>query len=177
MILNEQLAKSMSSQFVTLILDNEVTVGYFVAEPPFPWTRVVQLGGPYQAVADAPVPLTAGQTKIEMKIWDEVLLQGIMDTLKDLNGSVDYALIGNNAGQGIPLARCLDQSIKSDRAAVIYGTNLPEQREYEQMGYRTFFPRAESVPRLLQLAQGAGRPLALYFINTIQHNESNYHDP
>jgi hypothetical protein len=27
------------------------------------------------------------------------------------------------------------------------------------------------------VAKNAGNPLALCFINTIQHNESNYHDP
>jgi hypothetical protein len=30
---------------------------------------------------------------------------------------------------------------------------------------------------LLQQANNARRPLALGFINTIQHNEFNYHDP
>jgi hypothetical protein len=31
--------------------------------------------------------------------------------------------------------------------------------------------------RLLTLAKKAGRPLALCFVNTIQHNQHNYHDP
>jgi hypothetical protein len=45
------------------------------------------------------------------------------------------------------------------------------------MGYRTFFPRRESVALLTHLAMGARLPLVLFFINTIQHNELNYHDP
>jgi hypothetical protein len=65
----------------------------------------------------------------------------------------------------------------TDRAAIIYANSLPQKKAYEQIGYRTFFPRSEAVSRLLQLANAAHRPLALCFINTIQHNEFNYHDP
>ena len=177
MTLQEQLAKQSSTHFVILILDNEVTVGHFVATPPLPWTRVVQRDGLYQAAPGMPVPLTAGHTRIEMKTWDQVSLPGIMTALKELTHGVNYTLVGNNAGQGIPLARCLARDFVIDHAAVIFGTSLPEQGEYQRMGFGTFFPRSESVPRLLQLARGAGRPPALFFINTIQHDESNYHDP
>jgi len=45
------------------------------------------------------------------------------------------------------------------------------------MGYRSFYPRAKAIANLLELAKGRGRPLSLVFINTIQHNEFNYHDP
>jgi hypothetical protein len=40
-----------------------------------------------------------------------------------------------------------------------------------------FFRRSEAVARLLELAKASGRPLALCFVNSIQHNNLNYHDP
>ena len=64
-----------------------------------------------------------------------------------------------------------------NHAAVVYGESLPEIKEYEKMSYRTSFRRSQAASRLLDLAKNEGRPLALFFINTIQHNESNYHDP
>jgi len=65
----------------------------------------------------------------------------------------------------------------ANRAAIIYANSLPEKSAYGRLGYRTFFRRSEAVARLLELAKNASRPLALCFINTIQHNEFNYHDP
>jgi hypothetical protein len=65
----------------------------------------------------------------------------------------------------------------ASRAAIIYANNFPEKGAYERLGYRVFFRRSEAVVRLLDLAKNAGRPLALYFVNTIQHNQHNYHDP
>ena len=112
-----------------------------------------------------------------MRNWDEVSLQGIMATLRDLDDSVDYVLIGNNAGQGFPLARSLPPNLVGNRAAIIYANSLPEKSAYERLGYRAFFLRSQAVARLLDLAKNASRPLALCFINTIQHNEFNYHDP
>jgi hypothetical protein len=169
--------RSSDNQFVALIIDNEVTVGYFVTSPPRPWSRLTQRNGVYQVAEGYPTLLTAEQTKIEMRTWDEVSLQGIMRALKGPGDPVDYVLIGNNAGQGLPLAQVLPQSLSGDHAAIIYGESLPEIKEYETRGYRTFFRRDKAASRLLELAKSAGRPLALRFINTIQHNESNYHDP
>ncbi len=177
MSVGNEISQLFADQFVTLILDNEVTVGHFVTSPPLPWTRVTQLKGQYQVPQGPPVLLTAEQTKIEMKIWDEVSLQGIVGALKELGDSVDYVLIGNNAGQGLPLAQGLPQNLIVDHAGVIFGESLPERKEYEQMGYRSFYPRAKAIANLLELAKGRGRPLSLVFINTIQHNEFNYHDP
>jgi hypothetical protein len=77
----------------------------------------------------------------------------------------------------LPLAQSLAPNMIADRAAIIYANSLPEKKAYERIGYRTFFRRSEAVSRLLELANDAGRPLALSFINTIQHNASNYHDP
>ena len=163
--------------FTALILDNEVTVGHFVTSPPLPWSRLTRRDGVYRIAEGYPSLLTAAQAKFEMRNWDEVAPQGIMRALKELDDSVDYVLIGNNAGQGLPLARSLPQNLIGSRAAIIYGESLPEIKEYEKMGYRAFFLRSQAVSRLIELAQSSGRPPGLLFINTIQHNESNYHDP
>jgi len=177
MTFRTELSQSLANQFVALILDNEVTVGHFVTSPPLPWSRLIQRNGIFQIAEGCPTLLTTKQAKFEMRNWDEVSLPAIMRALKELDDSVDYVLIGNNAGQGLPLAQSLPQNLIGSHAAIIYGESLPEIREYESMGYRTFFRRSQAAPRLLELAKNAGRPPALFFINTIQHNEFNYHDP
>jgi len=90
---------------------------------------------------------------------------------------VDYVVFGNNAGQGLPLAKSLRAELIGERGAVIYASSLPEIDAYRRLGYRAFFPRSETVAHLIRLAESARRPLELCFINTIQHNELNYHDP
>jgi hypothetical protein len=90
---------------------------------------------------------------------------------------VGCVIFGNNAAQGLPLAQSLAPTLISDRAAIIYARSLPERSAYEQLGYRTFFRRSETVSCLLALAKKAAQPLALCFVNTIQHNQHNYHDP
>lgn len=167
---------SFAEHFVALILDNEVTVGEFVTNPPLPWGRLVQRNGVFHIAAGYPNLLTAAQAKFEMKNWDEVSLQAIMRTLAELDG-VGYVLFGNNAGQGLPLAQSLAPSLIAERAAIIYAQSLPEKSAYEKAGYRTFFRRSDAAARLFDFANEAGRPLALCFINTIQHNNLNYHDP
>ena len=152
-------------------------MGEFVVSPPLPWTRFVQRDGVFRVADGYPNILTAAQANFEMRNWDEVSLPAIMRALAELDGGVDYVLFGNNAGQGLPLAQSLAPNMIADRAAIIYAISLPQKKAYEQIGYRTFFRRSEAVSRLLQLADNAGRPLALGFINTIQHNEFNYHDP
>ncbi len=175
--IRSELSRLSAGRFVALILDNEVTVGHFVTSPPLPWTRLTLRHGIYGAAVGSPIPLTEGQTKIEMKTWDEVSVQEIVRTLQGLDGAPDYFVIGNNAGQGLPLAHSLPQTFIANRAAIIYGESLPEIEQYKDLGYRTFFRRSETAPWLLDLAKSAGQPLTLFFINTIQHNESNYHDP
>jgi hypothetical protein len=177
MTLNSALSQLSVNQFLALILDNEVTVGEFVIDPPLPWARLVCCGGIYRVADGYPNLLTAEQAKFEMRNWDEVSLPDLMGALKMLDGSVDYLLFGNNAGQGLQLAQSLAPSLIGDRAAIIYAERLPEARMYEQIGYQSFFRRSEAVARLLELAHKAGRSLALVFINTIQHNHLNYHDP
>lgn len=177
MTLHTALTQLSANQFVVLILDNEVTVGHFVTTPPLPWTRLTQRNGNYQTAEEYPSLLTTAQAKFEMRNWDEVSLPTIMRAVAKMDDSVDYVLFGNNAGQGLPLARSLPPNLVGNRAAIIYGESLPEIKEYQKMGYRTFFRRSEAASLLLELANSAGRPLALFFINTIQHNQFNYHDP
>jgi hypothetical protein len=175
--MKKEMVPLAGSHFVALILDNEVTVGEFVTNPPLSWTRLVQSQGIFQAPEGYPTVLTAAQAKFEMKNWDEVSLACIMRTLAELDESVDYVLFGNNAGQGLPLAESLPPNLMRHRAAIIYANTLPEINTYERLGYRSFFRRSKAASRLLELAKSTNRPLALYFINTIQHNEFNYHRP
>jgi hypothetical protein len=175
--MKKKLLDLSADQFVALILDNEVTVGEFVVAPPLPWTRLVQRDGIFQVAEGYPNTLTPTQGKLEMRNWDQVSLPSVVRLLAELDDGVDYVLFGNNAGQGLPLAQALPSRLIADRAAIIYAHSLPEKRAYEQMGYRNFFRRSEAVFHLGQLANRARQPLALCFINTIQHNEFNYHDP
>lgn len=172
-----ELAYLKKDYFLALILDNEVTVGHFVALRPLPWLRLVQRAGVFQKAEGYPNELTAEQAAFEMTNWDEVSLPAIGRLLAELGDSSDYVVIGNNAGQGLQLARNLPAQSANSRAAVIYAQRLPELKQYEQLGYRTFWQRDQAVMHLLELARQAGRPLALAFVNTIQHNETNYHSP
>jgi hypothetical protein len=167
----------VADAFRALILDNEVTVTEFVATPPLSWTRLILRNGSFQAAPGSPALLTDEHAKFEMRNWDEVSLPGIMRALPELAASVDAVVFGNNAGQGLPLAQCLPRKWIENRAAIIYANSLPEMDAYRKLGYRIFFRRRETVDRLRQWANGANRPLSLSFINTIQHNELNYHDP
>ena len=177
MTLGAEFSRSSAGPFTVLILDNEVTVGHFVMSPPLPWSRLTGRRGTYRVADGYPNVLTAEQARREMKNWDQVSPPEILRALTELEEVVDYALIGNNAGQGLPLARVLPPTLIGSRAAIIYGESLPEIKEYEKLGYRTFFRRSEAASRLFEPVTGAGRPLSLLFINTIQHNELNYHDP
>jgi hypothetical protein len=171
------LAQFRKKYFLALILDNEVTVGHFVTEPPLPWLRLVQRGGVFEIADGYPKQLNAPQAQFEMTNWDEVSLPAIRRFLAELDAAADYVVIGNNAGQGLPLAQSLPGDIAGGRAAVIYAEHLPELKLYEQLGYRTFWRRGQAVFQLDELARTTGRPLALALINTIQHNEANYHTP
>jgi hypothetical protein len=163
--------------FLALILDNEVTVGEFVTQPPLPWTRFIQCESVFQVAEGYPTILTQAQAKIEMRNWDDVSLDAILRALPELSYSVDYMLFGNNAGQGFRIAQSLPKDLIADRAAVIYAQSLPQLIGYQKIGYQNFFRRSQAVARLFELANESNRPLELCFINTIQHNEMNYHDP
>ena len=172
-----ELHRLSANHFLGLILDNEVTVGEFVTAPPLPWARLVHQNGTFRAPEAYTNVLTAAQARFEMKNWDKVSWPAIKRALADLDDSVDYVLFGNNAGQGLPLAQSLAPRLIADHAGIIYANSLPEKSAYEGLGYRVFFRRRDAVARLLEEAKTAGKPLALCFINTIQHNEQNYHDP
>jgi hypothetical protein len=172
-----ELLRRSADQFVVLILDNEVTVGEFVANPPLCWTRLVVRHGIFEIPEGYPTVLTAAQARFEMKNWDQVSLPAISRALAERGATFDYFLFGNNAGQGLPLAQSLAPDAIANRAAIIYANSLPEKEAYQKLGYRTFFRRSEAVSHILTMAKNASRSPALCFINTIQHNEFNYHDP
>ena len=175
--MKNELERLSTDCFVALILDNEVTVGEFVTDPPLPWRRLVQQNGVYRVAAGYPTELTSAQARFEMRNWDEVSLPAIMRGLAELDGGVGCVVFGNNAGQGLPLAQSLAPSFIRERAAIIYAQSLPERSAYEQLGYRTFLKRSETASFLLAVAKKAALPLSLCFVNTIQHNQHNYHDP
>ena len=177
MPLVDDLAVRRASHFLALILDNEVTVREFVTEPPHRWTRWIQRNGLFQVAQGYPTLLTEAQAKVEMRNWDDVSLEALMAALPELAESVDYIVFGNNAGQGFPLAQSLPRSLIDDHAAIIYAEILPQMSRYQKIGFRNFFRRNEVTERLVDLATKSQRPLELLFINTIQHNETNYHDP
>src|SRR3954447_1098059 len=102
MTLANELSTVRTTHFVALLLDNEVTVGEFVVDPPLPWIRLIQRHGTFLVPAGYPGLLTAAQAEHEMRNWDEVSLPAIEAGLPELGAFVDYVLIGNNAGQGVP---------------------------------------------------------------------------
>ena len=177
MILADDLSTRRTNYFLALILDNEVTTGEFVTKPPLHWTRFIQRNGLFQVAEGYPTLLTEAQAKLEMRNWDNVSLEAIIAALPAFAESVDYIIFGNNAGQGFPLAQSLPSSLIADQAAVVYAESLPQMSRYRQIGFRNFFRRSEATERLVDLAMKSQRPLELLFINTIQHNETNYHDP
>jgi hypothetical protein len=172
-----ELATFAAQHFVALILDNEVTVGEFVVAPPLPWVRLTQTDGTFRVPSGYSTLLTPEQARHEMRNRDKVSLPAIVRALPELCQTVAYVLIGNNAAQGLPLAQHVPPPVIAARAAIVYATTLPQQPAYQDLGYCTFVPRRQAVAHLLALAQATAQPLALCFVNTIQHDESNYHDP
>ena len=172
-----ELDRCFVDRFKVLILDNEVTVDAFVTDPPLPWARLTALGRGYRIGEGYPGALTAAEAAREELNWDRVSETAIREALGGLDETVDAVVFGNNAGQGLPLAEALPASLRAARGVVTYGESLPERASYEELGYRRFCPRRDLVAQLAGAAETAGRPLALGFINTIQHDERNYHAP
>jgi hypothetical protein len=79
--------------------------------------------------------------------------------------------------RGLPIAEDVPQALRRTRASIIYGESLPQRKDYEDRGDRNFKPRRILTTLLTGIAKSAGRPPLLVFINTIQHDASNYHDP
>lgn len=176
-MVSSELQLHFNGHFLVLILDNEVTVENFVTAPPLPWARLVNRAGSYRVSEGYPCLLTTEVAKREMRNWDTVHLPAIIQTLKDLGDGIHCVVFGNNAGQGFSLAENLPTQWRKEKAAIIYARSLPEISDYEALGYSAFVPRGDLVSYVREQAEAAGRPLALAFINTIQHDASNYHDP
>jgi hypothetical protein len=176
MTLSRDLAQHFRDRFRVLILDNEVTVGAFVTDPPLPWARFVATDGIYRIAAGYPTHLTTAEAAREERNWDRVSDSDIQEALRGLDGAADLVVFGNNAGQGLSLAEALPVPIRP-RGVVIYGQSLPERPAYEVAAYRQFCRRDELLALVGEAAAAAGRPPALAFINTIEHNERNYHAP
>ena len=177
MTLSIQLATYLPDRFRILILDNEVTLDAFVTDPPLPWVRLMTVDGAYRVAQGYPTTLTKEESDREELNWDRVSEPAICTALGELDASVDMVVIGNNAGQGLPLANALPVALRAEHGAIIYGTSLPEQPIYEEAGYRRFCARDDLLSVVAPLAEKAGRQPALVFINTIEHNDINYHAP
>jgi hypothetical protein len=172
-----ELARHFNSHFRVLILDNEVTVDAFVTDPPLPWARLTASDGIYRIGEAYPSRLTAGEADREELNWDQVSEAAICAALSGLDESIDLVAFGNNAGQGLPLANALPVPLRAERGVIVYGSTLPEHPAYEAAGYGHFCARGDLIAVIAEAAESAGRPPALGFINTIEHNERNYHTP
>lgn len=176
-MVSDELSPHFSGHFVALILDNEVTVGEFVTAPPLPWIRLVDRSGAYRVGDGYPSTLTAELASREGLNWDQVHPAGIFRALSDPGEGIDFIAFGNNAGQGLPLAQSLSTEWRGGRAGIIFASGLPEREAYEDAGFRTYCRRRDLLSQLTPLAEASGKPIALAFINTIQHNDSNFHVP
>jgi hypothetical protein len=172
-----ELAHHFDGHFKVLILDNEVTVEAFVTDPPLPWARLTACDGVYRIGEGYPTPLTNAQADREELNWDQVSETAIREALGGLDETIDLVAFGNNAGQGLTLAEALAVPLRASRGVIIYGSSLPERPAYEASHYGRFCPRGDLLAHITEAAAAAGRPPALGFINTIEHNEQNYHTP
>ncbi len=177
MTLSVQLATYFPDHFRILILDNEVTLDAFITEPPLPWVRLTAIDGVYRVAEGYPTALTKAESDREEMNWDRVSNAEICAGLQAIDAAVDLVAFGNNAGQGLPLAQAMPATLRAEHGAIIYGRSLPEQPVYEAAGYRRFCARDDLLSVVAPLAELAGREPALAFINTIEHNEQNYHAP
>jgi hypothetical protein len=176
MTIADELTRVFASSFRVLIFDNEVTVDAFVTEPPLPWARLTAKDDQYGIIDSYPTALTLAEADREELNWDRVSSELICAELGRLTDGIDMIAFGNNAAQGFPLAQALPPPFRS-RGVIVYGRSLPEQAHYEALGYRKFCTRSDLLEMIAKEADSAGRPPALGFINTIEHNERNYHTP
>ncbi len=172
-----EFAAHFDGHFTVLILDNEVTVDAFVTDPPLRWARLVASDGVYRIGKGYPTLLTAAEADREELNWDRVSEAAICRALSGLDETVDLVAFGNNAGQGLPLAESLPPPLRATCGFVVYGSSLPERPAYEAAGYGRFCARGDLLAHIAEAAEAAQRPPALGFINTIEHNERNYHTP
>tara|TARA_B100000530_G_scaffold83635_1_gene50829 strand:- start:1223 stop:1768 length:546 start_codon:yes stop_codon:yes gene_type:complete len=172
-----EINKKLDQCFTILILDNEVTLDAFVAQPALKWLRLVNSNGAYAAPQKYPTRLTKQESDREEMNWDKVDLDHLQAEIASLEKGIDLIAIGNNASQGLPLAKALPTALRKTQAAIIYGTSLPEQSVYHGLGYQNFWPREELITITRPLAEKGKGEIGLAFINTIEHNEQNYHAP
>ena len=177
MTISVQLATYFPDHFRVLILDNEVTLDAFITEPPLPWVRLTAIDGAYRVADGYPTALTKAESDREEMNWDRVSDAEICSGLQALDATVDLVAFGNNAGQGLPLAHAMPAHLRAENGIIVYGRSLPEQPVYEAAGYRVFCARDDLLSVVAPLAKLAGCQPALAFINTIEHNEQNYHAP
>jgi len=176
MSLGIELERAFPDHYRALILDNEVTVDAFVSHNPLPWARLWARQGHYVLADGYPCLLDGEQANEEDLNWDQVDLPSLERDLMD-TAWIDLIAIGNNAAQGYPLAAALTEPALKKNSVVIYGESLPEQDQYEALGFSCFCPRVGLLPIILERAEAQGKKPALGFINTIQHNDENYHHP
>jgi hypothetical protein len=174
MKISDQIHRLFPGYFTILILDNEVTLDAFITDPPLKWARLINEDGQYTIPEIYPTVMTKEESDREEMNWDRVDLGLLRTNLEELDHSLDLVVIGNNASQGLPLADSLPPTFRSDHAAVIYGTSLPEKSIYQGIGYKIFCARNDLIKTASQRTE---KEMALCFINTIQHDEQNYHAP
>ena len=160
-----------------LILDNEVTVNAFVGDPPLRWARLIFQGKSYVPDQGSPTLLTNTKADQEKLNWDRVSNKDLKTFIKEIGNRIDLIVFGNNAGQGYPLALALSRNIRSKRGVVIYGNTLPEREAYEKHGYNIFCRRDNLLQIVRQRALAVNLSPSLIFINTIEHNQQNFHTP
>ncbi len=177
MTIADEIIRELDNCFTILILDNEVTLDAFIAEPPLKWVRLINVDGSYKIPDSYPTSLTKSESDREELNWDKVDLELLRRHLNDLNPQIDLVAIGNNAAQGLPLAEALPASMRAENGVIIYGSSLPEQPIYGALGYKNFCARSDLLDFALPLAKSNGCDPALAFINTIEHNDQNYHAP
>ena len=177
MSISSEINENLHQCFTVLILDNEVTLDAFVTEPALKWLRLLNTGGAYKTPDQYPTRLTKQESDREEMNWDKVNLDHLQAEMAHLNNSIDLVAIGNNASQGLPLARALPTTLRKNNAAIIYGASLPEHSIYQGLGYQNFWPREKLIEIVRPLAQNDKGKIGLAFINTIEHNELNYHTP
>jgi len=177
MSLKTEIAHRDADHFTVIILDNEVTLDAFVKTPPLIWTRLIRTEFGYIASEKYPTLLTKEESDREEINWDKVDLDRIQLEIGELDIFDGLIAIGNNAAQGLPLAKALPTSLRENNSIIIYGTSLPEKPEYEALGFDKFCCRADLLSYLDQLQLSPEKKIALTFINTIQHNKLNYHQP
>lgn len=172
-----EINQKLDQCFTVLILDNEVTLDAFVTQPALKWLRLINYSGAYIAPQQYPTHLTKQESDREEMNWDSVDLKHLQAELASLDTRIDLVAIGNNASQGLPLAKALPTTLRKNNAAIIYGSSLPEQSIYHGLGYQNFYPREKLLAFTQTLAQKNKREIGLAFINTIEHNDQNYHAP